>query len=180
MIICIGQEMLIPGFDKALEEKELNKSYTIELEPKDAFQERKKELIKLIPLKVFTEKNINPQPGMTLALDTTLVRIASVSGGRVLADFNNPLAGKTIIYEFTIKRKVQDAKEKITAIIDFFLKGQKLEFEIKDKKVIFKAQKFYQPLIDELNKRFKDILGMEMVLEVKKEEKKDKEKNENK
>lgn len=171
LVICVGQEMLILGFDKALEGKELNKKHTIELSPKDAFHERKKDLVRLMPLKVFIDNKINPQPGMTLALDTTLVKIISVSGGRVLVDFNNPLAGKTIIYEFTIKQRITDDKERVDAITGFFLRGQKIESEInKDKKqIIFKALAFYKPLIDELNKRFKDILGMEMVLEEKKE-----------
>ena len=171
LIICVGQEMVIPGLDKAFEGKELNKQYSVEIEPKDAFKERKRDLVKLLPKKAFIDNKINPMPGMTLALDSTLVKIVSVSGGRVLVDFNNPLAGKTIIYEFTIKKILSDDKEKVNTIIDFFLKGQKLDFEIKDKKVIFKAQSFYKPLIEELNKRFKDILGLEMVLEEKKEEK---------
>ncbi len=165
LIVCVGQEMLIKGFDKALEGKEIAKTYEIELEQNEAFGPRKGELIKLMPKKIFTKKNLDPRPGMTLALDTTLVRIASVSGGRVLVDFNNPLAGKTLIYNFKIVREVKDIKERIFVIIDFFLKGQKIDFEIKDK-IIFKAQEFYKPLIEELNKRFKDVLGKEIVLEV--------------
>jgi len=172
LVVCVGHDMLIAGFDKALEEKELNKKYQIELEQDKAFGPRKKELIKLIPTRLFLEKNIRPASGMTLALDDTLVKIVNVSGGRVLADFNNPLAGKTIQYDFTVTRKVTDNKEKVSAIINFFLAGQKIEFEIKEKIVIFKVQEFYKPLIDELNKRFKDILGLTMTLEPTKPEKK--------
>jgi len=172
LIVCIGHDMLIKGFDNALAGKQVGKKHEIELEPKEAFQERKRELVRLMPLKLFTEKNINPRQGMTLALDNTLVKIVSVSGGRILVDFNNPLAGKIIIYDFTITRKVEDINEKVNAIIEFFLKGQKLDFEIKDKKIVFKAQEFYKPLVEELNKRFKDILSFEMVLESEKTEEK--------
>ncbi|MAG07366.1 hypothetical protein CMI46_00955 [Candidatus Pacearchaeota archaeon] len=171
MIISIGHDMILPGLDKDLEGKEIGKSYEVELQPKDAFQERKKELIRLIPKSAFTAQNLDPKPGMTLALDQTLVRIASVSGGRVLVDFNNPLSGKVIIYKYKILKKVTDIKPKIQSIIDFFFKGQKIEFEIKEKKAIIKTLAVYKPMIEELNKRFKDILGYELDIEEVKEEK---------
>ena len=173
LIICVGHQMLISGFDKALENKEVGKKYKIELSQDEAFGSRKKELVKLVSRNVFAEKNIDVRAGMTLALDNMLVRIANVSGGRVLVDFNNPLAGKDIIYDFTIKRKVEDINEKINAISSFFLK-QPLEFEIKDKKIVFKTKNFYKPLIDGLNKTFKDILEMEMELENEKSSEKPK------
>src|SRR3989344_8157684 len=102
LIICVGQGMVVSGFDNALEGKESGKDYSIELQPKDAFQERQSNLVKLIPIKIFREKKINPYPGMTLNIDNMLVRVISVSGGRVLVDFNNILAGKTVIYTFKI------------------------------------------------------------------------------
>ena len=54
------------------------------------------------------EKDINPYPGALLNLDGMLAKILSVSGGRVITDFNSPLASKEIAYEFTIKRKITD------------------------------------------------------------------------
>ena len=176
-IICIGQSMVIPGFDKALEGKEINKKYKIEISPEQAFGKRNSSLVKLMPLKVFTEKNIQPRPGMTLALDNLLVKIITVSGGRVLADFNIPLAGKIIIYEFKIKRKIEDINEKVNTLMNFFLK-QKFEFEIKqnektkEKELIIKAPKELGPLIELSKTKFKDILGMEVIIKEKKTEKK--------
>lgn len=166
LIVCIGHKMLIQGFDDNLEEKEIGKEYTIELKPKQAFGDRRRELVRLIPKQAFIEQKIDPYPGLVLSLDNHLVKIISVSGGRVLVDFNNPLAGKDIIYKFEIKRKVDDLKEKVQAISDFFLRG-KFEFEINDK-IVFKTESYFKPLIDELNKRFKDILGKEIILEDKK------------
>ncbi|MEA3329558.1 MAG: FKBP-type peptidyl-prolyl cis-trans isomerase [Nanoarchaeota archaeon] len=170
LIICIGQQMVLPGLDKALEDKQTDNLYTIELPPEHAFKDRKKELIRLMPKHAFTEKKIDPRPGMTLALDQTLVKIISVSGGRILVDFNNPLAGKDITYIFTIKRIVTDIKEKVDGILEFFLKGQKIEYEVKDKKIIFKAQDYYKQMVEQLNLRFKDFLEYEMILEEKKED----------
>ncbi len=107
LTIYIGQGSVVPGLDKELEGKEIGKSYEIEVSASDAFGQRRPELVKLIPLSAFREHNIQPQPGMTLALDNTLVKIITVSGGRIMADLNNPLAGKDIVYKFKIKKKIE-------------------------------------------------------------------------
>ena len=159
-IICVGHEMVIDGLDKALEGKEILEQYSIELKPKDAFKERKKELVRLIPLRLFTEKKVSPRAGMTLALDNMLVRIASVSGGRVLVDFNNPLSGKIVVYEFTIKRKIDDINEKVMAITDYFIRKD-IKFEIKDEKIILDIEKNFTPIIEILNSKFKPIINLE-------------------
>tara|TARA_Y100000310_G_scaffold98059_1_gene95727 strand:+ start:4634 stop:5293 length:660 start_codon:yes stop_codon:yes gene_type:complete len=168
-IICVGQKMVIEGLDEALIEKEIGKSYSIEIPSTKAFGERNREMVKLIPLKVFHEKKISPQTGMTLHMDNHLVRIASVSGGRVLVDFNNPLAGKEIIYDFTITKKITDDKEKIDSLVNYFVK-QPLTYELKDKKATFEVDQFFGSMITMLNDKFKDILGIEFVVKEKKEE----------
>ena len=167
-IIAVGEEMVIKGFDSALEGKEIEKDYEITLKPKEAFGERKRELIKTIPLKLFTEKNVNPYPGMVLTLDDFLVKIIAVSGGRIITDFNNPLAGKEIRYKFTIKRKVTEEKEKAVALFEIFFKFIP-EFEIKDK-IIIKGHKNLEVLIKIYNNKFKELLGKDLAFEEKKKE----------
>jgi len=159
-IICIGQGMVIPGLDKALENKETGKKYSVEIAPKEAFKDRNPSLVKLIPIKAFKEKNVNPYPGMTLALDNMLVKIISVSGGRVLADFNNPLSGKIVTYEFTVKRKIEDINEKVQAITDYFIKKE-TKFEIKDEKIILDIENNFAPITKILNSKFKQIINLE-------------------
>jgi len=59
LIAVIGEGSVVSGFDKALEEKEIGKEYEITLKPKEAFGERKRELVRVIPLKIFLEKKIS-------------------------------------------------------------------------------------------------------------------------
>ena len=123
---------------------------------------------------------MNPYPGMTLQLDNTIAKVISVSGGRVMMDFNNPLAGKEINYTFKITKKITDNEEKINTIQEFFLK-QKYEFKIdtKDKKVIFK-EKMIKPFFEMMGQKFKDMTGFEFTVEEEKEEKYNEEKPEDK
>lgn len=167
LIVCIGQGMLVSGFDKALEGKEAGKEYNLELSQKDAFGERNRGLIKTIPLRIFLEKEINPKPGLVLALDNMLARVIAVSGGRVITDFNNPLAGKDIIYKFKILRKIENLDEKISSFLNFFLK-KKFEFEIKDKTAVFKIDdKMYESAIGMFRGKFKEIFNLEIAFEAK-------------
>jgi len=175
LVVCIGQGMVVKGFDEALEAKELGKRYSIKLEPENAFGKRNKELIRLIPLKMFLEQKVMPEPGMVLALDNNLVKVISVSGGRVMVDFNNPMAGKEVEYEFTIKSKVADTKEKVSAL-QLFLFNQEFDCDIdeKNKKIIFKDLKL-MPIMNAFNAQFKEILGftVEILETSKKDSKKD-------
>jgi FKBP-type peptidyl-prolyl cis-trans isomerase 2 len=175
LIVCIGQGMLVKGFDKELEGKDFNKEYKIKISPEDAFGARNKDLIKIIPLSIFKEKNITPAPGLMLNLDGMLAKIITASGGRIITDFNNPLSGKEIEYDFTIKRKIKDEEEKINALQDFFFK-KRFSFTIKEKKIMFNAES--GPFVKIFSKKFKEILKKDIEVEEKKKETEVKEKKE--
>src|SRR3989344_7749421 len=177
-IIVVGQKMVVPGLDKDLEEKEIGKEYRVELKAKDAFGERNRDLVKTIPLKIFREKSMNPQPGMVFAMDNTLAKIIAVSGARVVTDFNNPLSGKDVSYKFKIVRKIDSDKEKSEALFSRFLRFIP-EFEIKDN-IIVKGPETMKMFIDSLNDKFKELIGKELKFEIKEKKKELKKKEENK
>jgi len=185
-IVIVGEGMLVPGFDKELEGKEVGKDYEIKVPAKEGFGERRKELVKTIPLKIFTEKKINPYPGMVLAIDENLARIITISGARVMTDFNNPLAGKDLVYKFKIVRKVTDDNEKAKT---FFVQTFKFvpDFELKENEIIVKGPKVLERFVDALKEKFKELAGKELKfalveekLEEKKEENKEEKKNSDK
>lgn len=178
-ILSVGNNMILKGLDEDLEGKEVGKKYTVEIRPDKAFGKRNPQLVKMIPLKAFTEQEIVPQRGMQLSLDGNVVKIMSVSGGRVLVDFNNPLAGREVVYDFKINRKVTDEKEKINSLQEFFFR-KNFEFTInKEKKEIsFTVPKGFDNFIKLFEKQFQDILGMKVSATVESEKKGDKKKSE--
>ncbi len=185
MIISAGNQMLLKGLDEAILDKELNKEYKIHLESEQAFGKRNPQLMKTYPLSAFKKREINPYPGLVLQLDNNIAKVISVSGGRVMIDFNNPLAGKEVDYTFKITKKITNDNEKINALQDFFFK-QRFDFNIKEdektksKKIVFKDEKI-KPLVEMMAQKFKEITGMDFEVEEKKEELKNKEnKQENK
>lgn len=170
-IIVIGQGMVVKGLDKDFEDKEIGKQYEVHIPYKEGFGERKRELVKTIPLNAFTKQKINPFPGQTLVMDNMLARVITISGARVITDFNNPLAGKNLDYKFKIKRKVIDEKERAEALFKFFLHLKKPNLEIEDNKVMIKGPKPLENFVNNFKSKFKEIMGKD--LEFKEEEEKE-------
>ena len=178
LTISVGNQMILQGLDEDLEGKETGKEYSIHILPEKAFGKRDPSMIKTYGLSHFTKQNITPYPGMALQLDNTIAKVLSVSGGRVTMDFNNPIAGKEVDYKYKINKIITENKEKVNALQDFFFK-QRFEFQLKDKKVIFKDDKIKQ-FIDMIGPKFSEITGLEFTAEAKKETKKEPKKEEKK
>lgn len=174
LILKIGYDMVVRGFDEALEGKEVGVKSVVRLSPEKAFGKRVPSLVRMIPMKFFIAQKIMPQPGMILTLDNNMVKVISVSGGRVMVDFNSPLAGKDVEYEFTIKRQVNDIKEKVKAIQLFFF-GHEFDFDVdeKTKKIIFHDLKL-APVLNVFKDKFKELLDMDVEILAKPEKKEEK------
>lgn len=168
LVICIGQNMILPSIDEFLEGKDLGK-FILKLTPEKAFGARNREMIKIMPIKIFNEKQIIPKSGMVFQFDTLLGRISAVSGGRVIVDFNNPLAGKPVIYELNTKKILDNQEEKIKVLMSIFF-GRILEFKIDAGKLIISVEANFAPLVEYFKPKFKEILNLE--LEIIKIEKK--------
>ena len=164
LIICLGQNMILPSIDEFLINKKIG-AYTLELTPKQAFGARDSRLIKIMPLSVFSKHNITPEKGMVFTFDNMFGKTISKSGGRVIVDFNNPIAGKKIVYELKIKKKISDINEKIKALILVFFRKE-LDFEVKDKKLIIKAEKEALRFLNLFKSKFKEILDLDLEIKV--------------
>jgi|TARA_Y100000310_G_scaffold125312_1_gene124069 FKBP-type peptidyl-prolyl cis-trans isomerase 2 len=175
-IFCLGEGMFLKGVEDFLIGKEIGE-YNVELSPEKAFGKREPKLIQVMPMKIFREQKLNPIQGTMFNFDGRLAKILSVSGGRVIADFNNPIAGKDVVYKIKILRKVEDIKEKTKALIEFLFKRD-LDFEVKEKKIIIKVEKELVKFVELFKDKFKDILGLDLeVKEVQKKKEEDKEKD---
>jgi FKBP-type peptidyl-prolyl cis-trans isomerase 2 len=172
-IFPIGNGMFLEGVENFLIGKEAG-SYEIELKPENAFGLRNANLIQKMPTKVFIEHKINPIPGGVFSFDNKIGKVLAVSGGRVMMDFNNPLAGKEVVYQVNVLRKVEEITEKVNALNDFFFRKE-FKFEVKENKLVLEAEKTFKSFIELFKDKFKDILELE--LEVKESESTKKQEN---
>jgi FKBP-type peptidyl-prolyl cis-trans isomerase 2 len=164
-VFCLGEGMFLKGIEDFLIGKEIGK-YEIELEPEKAFGNRDTRLIQIVPIKIFREKQINPVPGIMFNFDGRPAKILTVSGGRVIVDFNNPLAGKTVIYKVNFLRKVDDKKEQINAFNDFVFRKE-FKFEIQDKKLILEVEKQLARFVEMFKDKYKDLFELDLEIQQK-------------
>ncbi len=156
VIICIGQGQILKYIDDFLIDKEID-NYTIEVSHKDAFGVKNSKLIRIIPLNNFTKQKINPFPGLQVNLDNYAGTVRSVTGGRVIVDFNHPLAGKDLSYELKIKRIVNDLKEKVTSLIKYLIEEFNVEI-IENKAKITLKNDLPKEVKDSLEKKLKECI----------------------
>ncbi len=167
-VFCLGEGMFLKGIDDFLIGKEVGK-YAVELKPEDAFGNRNSKLVQIIPMKVFREQKINPVPGAMFNFDGRIAKILSVSGGRIMVDFNNPIAGKEVVYNINVLRKIEDTNEKIKSFNDFLFK-KNFNFEIKNKNLIIEVEKSIAKFVEMFKDKFKDIFGLDLEIKEVKEE----------
>lgn len=160
LIYCLGEGMFLEGVDNYLIGKEIGK-HQFDLSSENAFGKRNSLLIQKIPIKIFTQHRLNPTPGAIFNFDGRRGKVLSVSGGRVLVDFNHPLAGKDVTYEIDIKKIVKDSKEKIKAF-NFFLFRKELNFVIEGQKVIYSVDENMKKFLELFRDKFREIFGMDL------------------
>ncbi len=118
LLVAIGEGWVLKALDESLTTMEPNKPATVEIASKDAFGPRDPEKIKRVPLKQLLAKDVhNPSIGMRIDYNGKMATIRSIGAGRVLLDFNPPLAGRTLIYEVTVNKKLETSEEKIAALV---------------------------------------------------------------
>jgi peptidylprolyl isomerase len=116
-LVVIGEGWKLKALDDSLTTMEINKPATVEISPEKGFGQRDPEKIKRVPLKQLLAKQINPVIGARIEYQGKTASIRSIGAGRVLLDFNPPLAGKTLVYDVTVTKKLDSAEEKIGALI---------------------------------------------------------------
>ncbi|MBC7115271.1 MAG: peptidylprolyl isomerase, partial [Archaeoglobi archaeon] len=77
-----------------------------------------------------------PQPGMRVRVNGRIGTVETVIGRRVRVDFNHPLAGKNVIYEYEIHEIIEDLNEKIKAIMEHYLERSDIEFRVEGEELI--------------------------------------------
>ncbi|VVB79721.1 Putative FKBP-type peptidyl-prolyl cis-trans isomerase [uncultured archaeon] len=173
-IIPLGEGLFMPAVEEFLIGKpETAASYDISLTPEKAFGLRNSKFVQIMPLKIFHSQRIVPTPGSVFNFDGRLGKVLSVNGGRVITDFNHPLAGKEVNYKINIIKKVEDLNQKTKALIEFFLQKD-ISFTIEGNKLKIEAETQIAKFLGLFKDKFKDLLNLELEIEEsKKEEKKE-------
>jgi len=106
LIFTTGTEKVIPGFEKATIGMEVGEKKTVIIPPEEAYGQRYKELVLDFKKNDFSN-NITFVVGEQLKIrlkdrDPIKVTVADVDDNTVTLDGNQPLAGKTLIFDIQL------------------------------------------------------------------------------
>ncbi|MBI2129627.1 FKBP-type peptidyl-prolyl cis-trans isomerase [Candidatus Woesearchaeota archaeon] len=165
--ICVGESQIVAGLDKALEGKETEKNYVINLAPNEAFGEKNAKLMKLVPLSMFRKQGMQPFVGLQVNIDNVIGTIRTITGGRVIVDFNHPLSGRDLAYNVKVNRLVTDKKEQLASLLKMLgIKEPKIELN-EGKAIIELEQELPNEAKEELAKKLKETVEIKEIEFVK-------------
>ncbi len=127
MLVIIGEGRVVRGLEEKLKELGEGEEAEFDVPPEKAYGKRDPSRLRKIPLREFRKAEIEPIPGRVVEINGVPAVVRDVSGGRVLVDFNHPLAGKTIVYKVKVVRHVSDDVEKIRLLLKRRIKPKDLD-----------------------------------------------------
>ncbi len=127
MLVIIGEGRVVKGLEEALKDMDVGEERKIEVPPEKAYGKRDPSKLRRMPLREFRRAGIDPIPGRVVEINGVPAVVRDVGGGRVLVDFNHPLAGKTIIYEVKVVAKLEGEEDKVKALIKRRIKPNRIE-----------------------------------------------------
>ena len=102
---CMAGQM-IPGFDKAVENREVGETVTVRLAPEDAYGERDEDMMQGLPFPPGADAS-NFEVGQKVMLRGMYGQpmpavVAEILEDGVIVDLNHELAGKHLTFEITL------------------------------------------------------------------------------
>ena len=117
-LVVVGEGWMLKPIDEAFPTMESGKPATVEISPEKGFGLRDPEKIKRVSIKQLYEKGVEkPSIGARIEYSGKMATIRSMGAGRALLDFNPPLAGRTLIYEITVQKRLEENEDKMVALI---------------------------------------------------------------
>ncbi len=168
-VICLGENHILKGIEDFIIGKEPGK-FDIHLTPENAFGKKNPKLLKLLPMKVFKKENIQPFPGLEVNVDNMYGIVRTVSGGRIIVDFNHPLAGRNVNYEVKVNKIIKDTLKKAKSIFKNELNILDAKLELRDKKLII-DENIPKDVLSGIKKRVLELIPEIKSVILKKEEK---------
>ena len=134
-IVIVGAKHVVEGLDEDFIGKDAGYHGTVEVPPAKGYGERKPELITTHSISGFKDK---PVKGMRVSIDGKAGTVVMTIGRKVRVDFNNPMAGKTLIFDYSIEDVIDDDLEKIRYLLKSYF-AIDFDVEIDDDNVLIES-----------------------------------------
>jgi FKBP-type peptidyl-prolyl cis-trans isomerase 2 len=135
--VIVGEGRLVPGLENDLKKAKMGKVTEIKIAPEDAYGPRDTKLIETMSVSKF--RRVCPDAkgfvGEELNIEGRPAILANIYGSRVRIDFNPGLAGKELVFKYTVKSIVKKPVDVIRALFSMEYPADD-EFDVKIEKGI--------------------------------------------
>lgn len=131
-LVALGKGWVLKSLDDELLNLNVGDKKTIELPPEKAFGPWNPAKVRIIPLRKFGDKAKDLQVGAEVEMDNQRGSVISIGSGRVQVDFNDRLAGKTIIYDVEVVKELIDFNEKVVNVLQRRIEVENPQFIFAD------------------------------------------------
>ena len=116
--VVVGEGRLVPGLENDLKKAKVGKVTEVKISPDDAYGQRDTKLIETMSVSKFRRlcPNAKGYVGEEINVEGKVGILANVYGSRIRVDFNPGLAGKELVFKYTVKSIVKKIEEKIKAL----------------------------------------------------------------
>ncbi|MGM0590172.1 MAG: FKBP-type peptidyl-prolyl cis-trans isomerase [Halobacteriota archaeon] len=119
--VVVGAGHVFPGVDEDLIGKEPGDSGTVTIPTDQAFGEFDPDDVRTISVEKIDEDD--RYPGAQVTIGGEQGHVETVIGGRARVDFNHPLAGEELEYEYEIVGLVEDRTERAQGLLQMYLQS---------------------------------------------------------
>jgi peptidylprolyl isomerase len=116
-LISIGEGWVLKGLDEALAAANIGDRINVEITPDKGFGERDPNKVRMVAQRKLGEKADEVRVGDVIEIDHRTGIVRYVGSGRVQVDFNHRFAGRTLMYDVDVVKKVDSDDDKIRSLI---------------------------------------------------------------
>ncbi|MDS0477554.1 peptidylprolyl isomerase [Natrinema sp. 1APR25-10V2] len=117
--IILGEGHIFDAVEDAIVGSEPGDSGTVTVPAADAFGEYDPDDVQTVSAEKIDEDD--RYPGANVQIDGQQGYISTIIGGRARVDFNHPLAGDDVEYEYTVVEEVEDRERQAAGLFEMFL-----------------------------------------------------------
>lgn len=150
MVCVVGAGNLISGFEDSLLEAEADKDVSIVIPPADAYGEKDPDQIETISIDKLLRHVRDPKSlyiGGPVTVEGRQGILSYLAAGRARIDYNHPMAGRSLKYDYKIIKVVEGKEERVEALLESNTgqKGFEVTFDGDDISIIVPQTMLFDP-----------------------------------
>jgi peptidylprolyl isomerase len=115
-LVSVGESWVLKGLDEALSKANVGDKMNVEVAPDKGFGDRDPGKVRMIPQRKLGDKADEVSVGDVIEVDDRTGIVRYVGSGRIQVDFNHRFAGRTLLYDVNVLKKLDSDEDKVRAL----------------------------------------------------------------